>query len=94
MFNINPRSTYERGTALKHLPKCTTNDLVVFDRGYFSYSFLKDLGNIPFVMRLESDLNPLKNFIKTNKASRVVEINSYKYIYKKKGEQKLAPLKG
>lgn len=91
--NINPRSTYERTTALKHLPKCTTNDLVIFDRGYFSYDFLKALGNIPFVLRLKSDLNPVKNFIKTNKASQVVEINSCKYIYKKKGEQKPAPLK-
>ncbi len=91
--NINPRSTYERATALKHLSKCTTNDLVIFDRGYFSYDFLKALGNISFVMRLKSDLNPVKNFIETNKASQIVEINSCKYVYKKKGEQKPAPLK-
>ena len=91
--NVNPRSTYERATALKHLPKCTTNDLVIFDRGYFSYDFLKALGNIPFVMRLKSDLNPVKNFIKTNKTSQIVEINSCKYIYKNKGEQKPAHLK-
>lgn len=91
--NINPRSTYERAMALKHLPKCTTNDLVIFDRGYFSYEFFKTLGNIPFVMRLKSDLNPVKKFIETNKASQIVEINSCKYVYKKKGEQKPTPLK-
>lgn len=91
--NINSRSTYERAMALEHLPKCNSNDLVIFDRGYFSYDFLTALGDIPFLMRLKSDLNPVKNFIRTNKTSQIVEINSCKYVHKKKGEQKPAPIK-
>lgn len=91
--NINPRSTYERTMALKHLSKCNTNDLVIFDRGYFSYDFLKALGDTPFLMRLKSDLNPVKNFVQTKKTSQIVEINSCKYVYKKKGEKKPAPIK-
>lgn len=91
--NINPRNTYERAMALKHLSKCNGNDLMILDRGYFSYDFLTDLGNTPFVMRLKSDLNVVKKFIRTNKSSQIVEINSCKYAYKKKGEQKPKPIK-
>ncbi len=91
--NINSRSTYERAMGLKHLPKCNSNDLIIFDRGYFSYDFLVALADIPFVMRLKSDLNVIKSFIQTNKGSQIVEINSCKYVHKKKGEQKPKPIK-
>jgi len=54
--SLSPRSTAERTLALNHLSSCHDTDLIIFDRGYFSYDFIKSLQAIDFVVRLKADL--------------------------------------
>lgn len=94
--SLNPRGTAERTLALDHLNSCMANDLILFDRGYFSYDFIKaikEIKDIDFVIRLKADLIVMKDFIASGKHSQNVEIHSSKYIFKKKKEQKPSPIK-
>jgi len=90
---LDPRSSDERGLALKHLDKCRANDLIIFDRGYFGYDFIAELKEVDFIIRLKSDLNVVKRFIASGKKSRIVEIHATKYIPKKSNGQRPAPIK-
>ncbi len=91
--SLNPRSSSERTLALEHLNHCTSNDVIIFDRGYFSFDFIKSLKDIHFIIRLKADLIVMKKFIASGKTTQIVEINSSKYLYKKKNEQKPNPIK-
>ncbi len=91
--SLNPRSSSERTLALEHFKEFKSNDLIIFDRGYFSFAFAKKLLKGNFVFRLKRDLIPVKRFISQKKRTQIVEIHSSKYIYKKKNEQKPEPIK-
>lgn len=91
--SINPRGSSERTLALRHLNHCDANDLIIFDRGYFSYDFLVAIKAIDFVIRLKADLIVMKNFVASKKYSQIVEIHSSKYVRKKGKQQKLSPIK-
>jgi len=81
--SLNARSTSERNLALVHLEQCTSSDLVIFDRGYYSFDFLEGLEQINVVFRLKSDLKAVKQFIESGKRSKLVEMSDSNYISKK-----------
>ena len=91
--SLNPRSSSERTLALEHLKSCVATDLIIFDRGYFSYDFIRAIKAVDWVIRLKSDLIVMKNFIASGKRSQTVEIHCSKYVYKKKNQQKPSPIK-
>lgn len=93
--SLDPRGTAERTLALAHLGHCIANDLIIFDRGYFSYDFIKALKGkeVDFVIRLKADLLIMKHFIASGKQSQIVEIEPSKYVHKKKQQQKPNPIK-
>lgn len=91
--SLNPRSCSERPLAIEHLKHCNSNDVIIFDRGYFSFDFIKSLKDIHFIIRLKADLIVMKNFIASGKNTQIVEIHSSKYVYKKKNEKKPNPIK-
>lgn len=49
--------------------------------------------DVDFVIRLKADLLVFKEFVASNKKSQLVEIQSPRYVHKKKGEQKDEPIK-
>ena len=89
--NINPRRIMERDIAIKHLKQCKKNDLIIFDRGYYSYDFIEAFNKLNFIIRLKSDLKAVKEFLKTNKMSKIVEFHSNEYVYKKKKQKVIKP---
>jgi len=70
-----PRKVSERTMAQTHFSKCSAQDLLIFDRGYYSYVFLHDLGKVNYLFRLKSDMNIVKSFKASGRRSRIVEIN-------------------
>ena len=68
----------ERALAESHFSHLRKTDVVVYDRGYFSYGFIKkhfDL-NLNFVMRLSSQFvfKEINDFIKSDKTDEVISI--------------------
>ena len=68
----------ERTCALEHLQMLQKDDVVVYDRGYFSYSMLhahKDRG-IHAIFRLqESSYTPIREFFSSNEKDRITDIS-------------------
>lgn len=64
----------ERSCASRHLRKLSKNDVVVYDRGYFSYLMLHQhcQSGIHAIFRLqESKSLPIKNFMASNKSDMI-----------------------
>lgn len=67
----------ERKLALSHLTALSENDVVVYDRGYFSYTFLDEhvKAGIHPVFRLKNKANTIIDaFIASNEKDKVVDI--------------------
>lgn len=94
--NLAPRSCSERELALKHLKKTRASDLIIYDRGYYSYEFIKAhvKANIDFIFRAKADLNIVKSFIASNKNTQTVEISLGRALKKKeRGVIDISPIK-
>lgn len=74
---LAPRSCSERDLALNHMRKTRKGDLIIYDRGYYSYDFIKVhvKENLDFLFRAKADLNVVKSFIASKKNTQTVEIN-------------------
>ncbi|TGV00210.1 IS4 family transposase [Flavivirga rizhaonensis] len=94
--DLAPRSSSERELALKHLGKIGSSDLIIYDRGYYSYEFIKEHVNagIDFIIRAKADLNIVKSFIASNKNTQTVEITLGRPLYKReRGIVDISPIK-
>lgn len=88
LYNLKSRMPYdfnlkdnfnEREAALEHLNKLKKNDLVIYDRGYFSYELLLEHAqrDIAAVFRIKSkqNINAIQRFIdQSRKLSEVIQI--------------------
>ena len=68
----------ERQVALQHLASVTSKDLVIYDRGYWSYGLIyhHEKAAIPLVMRLSetSNFKEVDRFVASGKSEEMVEI--------------------
>ncbi len=74
---LAPLRQGERDLAIGHLAHCTTNDLLLYDRGYPSYNFIHCHleRNLDYLMRVKTGFSKLTiDFEKSNKKSATVEI--------------------
>ena len=94
--NLAPRSSSERGLALEHLKKTRKGDLIIYDRGYYSYDFIKAHTrlNLDFLFRAKADLKVVKSFIASKKNTQTVEISLGRTLLKKERETKdISPIR-
>jgi len=90
----------ERKVAIEHLKTIEKDDLVVYDRGYFSYvmlhSHLQQKKHAVFRLQQRS-YEPIDKFIKSNETDEIVSINPSKWTCKeiksKNPDIKIIPLK-
>lgn len=82
--HLSPRCIAERELALRHLKKAQEKDLIIYDRGYYSYGLIKAHveKKIDFLFRAKADLIIVKAFIASGKKTQVVQITPGKYIAK------------
>ena len=74
---LSPKVIGERVLALQHLVKTKKNDLIIYDRGYPSYDFINEhcQKQLAYLMRVKISFSSVtKEFINSNKKSKVVEI--------------------
>jgi len=74
---LAPLEQGERKLALSHLQHCETGDLIIYDRGYPSYSFIYDhiANNIDYLMRVKISFNQLTiDFEKSKKQTKILDI--------------------
>jgi len=75
-FNFT-KSFSERDRALEHIEKLEKNDIVIFDRGYFSYLLLRKITdkNAHGLFRMQKNLRnkELLKFLNSNKTDDVIE---------------------
>ncbi len=86
----------ERASAKKHFNMLSKDDIILFDRGYFSYEFClfldKNKSNYLFRIRDGMMLKPIMEFIASSETDRIVEItptNSVLYKNKTKEQREL-----
>ena len=68
----------ERLCAMNHLKRLTSGDLVVYDRGYFSYALLNrhHIASIPVVFRLKESANSeVAEFVASGQTDAIITIN-------------------
>ncbi len=94
---LAPVSQGERAMALSHLTHCKQGDLILYDRGYPSYDFIKYhiTNNLDYVIRVQIGFSKLIiNFEKSKKKSQIVTISPGIYIKQSdKGLDKSKPIK-
>jgi hypothetical protein len=79
-FNLS-KNEGERGRALRHFDVLKRDDVVVYDRGYFSFMMLfehakKGFHGI-FRLRTDSGLNEIMRFIKSGETDKIVTVSAY-----------------
>ena len=73
----------ERKAALTHINALSENDIVVYDRGYYSYELLHEhiLKNLHPVFRIKKKINNIfDEFINSNQSDSIVEVKPSKNI--------------
>ena len=74
---LAPLKQGERDLAITHLEHCSTNDLLLYDRGYPSYNFIHRhlKRDLDYLMRVKTSFSQLTiDFEKSNEKSATVEI--------------------
>jgi len=77
-----PLKQGERALAITHLSHCKKQDLLIYDRGYPSYAFIKGhiKNDLSYLMRVKVSFNQqIIDFDKSKKETTIVEIFSVKY---------------
>lgn len=85
---LTPLKQGERELALMHLSHCKKQDLVIYDRGYPSYAFIKEhiINDIPYLMRVKVSFNQqVIDFKKSKKETTI--LNIFPGEYTKKSEK-------
>lgn len=75
--NIEHYTMGEYDLALKHLPKCNKNDLLLFDRGFGAiwFMYLLNLKGHDFVIRVQRNfILEIDDFLKSREKSKVISI--------------------
>jgi len=75
--NIRHYDTGEYGLALKHIPKCSAKDLLIFDRGFGAIWFICYLlsNNLNFIIRVQKNfIMEVDEFLKSKEKSEVITI--------------------
>lgn len=73
---LAPSEMGERELALQHLEYCTTNDLIIYDRGYPSFEFIYEhmIRGINYIIRCKHDFNwQVKEFVSSKEESRIID---------------------
>ena len=94
--NLAPRSSSERVLALDHLKKTRKGDLILYDRGYYSYEFIKAhvRSNLDFLFRAKADSKVVKSFIASKKNTQTLEISLGRTLLKRERETiDISPIK-
>jgi hypothetical protein len=76
---LSPKKTGERELALQHLQYCSSNDLIIYDRGYPSFDFIykHEQLNIDYLIRVKTDWSGvIKKFVDSKKSSELVELKT------------------
>lgn len=74
---LSPKETGERKLALQHLHYCSTNDLIIYDRGYPSFDFIykHEQLKLDYLIRVKTDWSGvIKKFVASGKSSDLVEL--------------------
>ncbi len=82
---LTPLKQGERELAIMHLSHCKKQDLLIYDRGYPSYTFIKEHINndLSYLIRVKVSFNQqIINFKKSKKETTIVEIFPGKYTKK------------
>ncbi len=82
---LTPLKQGERELAVTHLSHCKKYDLLIYDRGYPSYAFIKEHinRNLDYLMRVKVSFNQeIINFKKSKKETEIVKIQLGKYLKK------------
>ena len=72
---LGPLKSGERNLAITHLAYAEKSDLIIYDRGYPSITFIQEhiIREIDFLIRVKIDFNSIiKNFAKSKSSSKVV----------------------
>jgi hypothetical protein len=75
--NITHYETGEYNIALKHIPKCNSNDLLIFDRGFGAIWFMYYLlsNNIDFLIRVQKNfIIEIDEFLESKEKSKIILI--------------------
>ncbi len=75
--NITHYGTGEYDLALKHIPKCNSNDLLIFDRGFGAIWFMYYLlsNNIDFLIRVQKNfVSEIGQFWESKEKSKIIPI--------------------
>jgi hypothetical protein len=87
---LTPLKQGKRELAITHLSHCKKQDLLIYDRGYPSYAFIKEhiKNDLSYLMRVKVSFNQkIIDFDKSKKETTIVEIFPGKYT---KNSEKLA----
>jgi len=89
--NIRHYDTGEYDLALKHIPKCSAKDLLIFDRGFGAIWFMCYLlsNNLNFIIRVQKNfIMDVDEFLKSKEKSEIITIEKCH----RKSENKLRKL--
>lgn len=74
---LSPKKTGERELALRQLQYCSTNDLILYDRGYPSFDFIyqQEQLNLNYVIRVKTDWSGvIRKFVSSKKNTELAEL--------------------
>jgi hypothetical protein len=76
---LAPDKIGERELALQHMEHCTTNDLIIYDRGYPSFEFIYEhtIRSINYIIRCKIDFNwQVKEFVSSKEKTCIIDFKS------------------